>query len=397
MDELWEISENLIAKTQLKSKRYLFDIIDWNKRLLGLKGARGTGKTTLLLQWLKSLKVSKNESLYLSLDELYFTSHSLVDTAKNFHQQGGKILVLDEVHKYPTWSREIKNLYDRYDDLQIIFTGSSIIDISKQEGDLSRRALIYELQGMSYREYLNFNHGTSYPVIELKKILSPEFDARGFFPKNFKPLKHFQEYLQFGYYPFSSKEKLDYYARLQQLVRAIVEYDMAEMKGFDIRHAKKLLQLLHVVAQQVPFKPNINKLAEKTGIHRNSINNYLYFLSEARLLLLLDKKGISVANLQKPEKIFLENTNLLFALSESKPSSGTVRETFFNNQLQVAHKVHYSEKVDFEIDKTYSFEIGGKNKTNKQISNLDQAWTVKDDMEFPGGKSLPLWLFGFLY
>ncbi|MDE3214219.1 MAG: AAA family ATPase [Bacteroidota bacterium] len=366
-------------------------------RLTGIKGARGTGKTTMLLQHLASLKMPVSRAAYFSLDELYFTTHSLVETAKTFYQQGGKVLALDEVHKYPRWAAEIKNLYDRYKDLQIIFTGSSILDISRQEGDLSRRALMHELKGLSFREYLGFFHHQTLPSITLAELLSPDFNLRAKFPKDFKPLVHFGDYLQHGYYPFSLSDTESYHQRLQQLTRLVVEYDMAELKGFDIRHAKKMLQLLYVVAQQVPFKPNLQSLAEKTNIHRNSINNYLHFLHEARLLHLLYPKGISVAVLQKPEKIYLDNPNLLYALSESVPSTGTVRETFFNNQLSVNHRVNNSEKTDFIIDGKLHFEIGGKTKGKKQVASLPDAWVVKDDLEYPVYQSLPLWAFGFLY
>lgn len=397
MEDLLAISNRLVARAPAGFKRYLFDQIRWESRLIGLKGARGTGKTTLLLQWLKQLGLPENQAAYFSLDEMYFTANSLVETARAFYQQGGKILVLDEVHKYPSWSREVKNLYDRYDDLKIVFTGSSIIDMSRQEGDLSRRAVMYELKGLSYREYLAWQHQLIFPALDLQKLLSGKMSISKLFPADFKPLAYFQEYLKYGYYPFYKTDKPGYYLRLGQLARTIVEYDMAELKGFDIRHAKKMLQLLYVVAQQVPFRPNIQSLAQKTGIHRNSINNYLYFLHEARLIHLLHAAGISVTTLQKPEKIYLENTNLLYALSEEKPSTGSLRETFFANQLSVRHLVQHSPKADFEIDHTYSFEIGGKGKSGKQITGLPEARIVKDDIEYPVGRSIPLWLFGFLY
>lgn len=396
MEELLEISQNRILGVATDFKRYLFQQINWNDRLIGIKGARGVGKTTMLLQWLHEQELSPKEKAYLSLDELYFTTNRLVDAAKYFYQQGGKILVLDEVHKYPTWSVEIKNLYDRYSDLQIIFTGSSIIDISKQEADLSRRALVYELPGLSYREYLELKHKVKLPVLSLEQIVS-DVNIRKFFPVDFKPLAWFNDYLKEGYYPFFIESKESYHRRIQQLVRTIIEFDMAEMKGFDIRHAKKMLQLIYIIAQQVPFKPNINQLSQKTLIHRNTIKNYLYFLHEARLIHLLFTPTSSVAALQKPEKIFLHNTNLLFSLSEQIPSAGTVREVFFNNQLSVQHRVFQSKTTDFEVDHRYHFEIGGKNKTTKQISGLKNAWIVKDNTEFPVGQSIPLWLFGFLY
>ncbi len=377
--------------------RSLYHRIPWNNRLIGLKGARGTGKTTLLLQYLKSLDLPNREKVYVSLDDIYFTDASLVDFGKSFYQAGGKILALDEVHKYPSWTREIKNLYDRYADLKIDFTGSSIIEITKHQGDLSRRALMYELQGLSYREYLHFLHHQEYPVIALDDILHPDFEMGDYFSPDFKPLIHFQSYLKTGYYPFAMEGLSEYKMRLRQLSRAVVENDMAEIKGFDIRQAKKILQLLNIIAQQVPFKPNLSSLAQKTSIHRNSLNNYLYFLNEARLIRMLYHKNYSVSTLQKPEKIYLDNTNLVYALSLQEPKSGSIRETFFQNQMSYLHTVRASPQADFVVDNTYTFEIGGRSKTSKQINNLTNAWVVKDDISFPTQRSLPLWIFGFLY
>jgi predicted AAA+ superfamily ATPase len=397
MEDLIDLSNNLVSNTKTQFRRSLYYEIDWSNRLIGIKGARGTGKTTMLLQWLKEYPLPINQKAYLSLDDMFFTSNSLADTARHFYLNGGKVLVLDEVHKYAYWAKEIKNLYDQYPDLKIVFTGSSIIDINKQEGDLSRRALMHELNGLSYREFLEFKYNMHFKPIELANLLDKSFGLRSDFPQEFKPLAYFQEYLKSGFYPFFIEDNKGYHQRLRQMTRFIIEIDMAELKGFDIRHAKKMLQLLYVIAQQVPFKPNINSLAEKTGIHRNSINNYLYFLEEAKLLSLLQPSGFSTALLQKPEKIFLENTNLLYALSENEPSSGTVREVFFNNQLRTRFHVSHSPKTDFEVASKYSFEIGGKNKGEKQISELANSYVVKDNIEFPVGNSIPLWLFGFLY
>jgi len=397
MNELLEQSDRLINSVSMNFNRYLMDEINWDNRLIGIKGARGTGKTTMLLQWLRKLKLPPSKVAYLSIDDMYFTVNSLLDTGRDFHLKGGKVLVLDEVHKYPGWAREVKNLYDRYSDLQIVFTGSSIINISKQEGDLSRRALIYELHGLSYREYLLLNKISNVGRISLQTIINTDKSLRDLFQKDFRPMEYFQDYLAYGYYPFSVEDKEGYPQRLRQLVRNIVESDMAELKGFDIRNAKKMLQLIYIIAQQVPFKPNIIKLAEKSRIHRNSVSNYLYFLEEARLINMLYPSGSSIATLQKPEMIYLNNTNLMFAMASGKPMTGSIRETFFYSQLIVQHKVRHPKASDFEIDGRYIFEIGGKNKGRGQIQGLKNAYIVKDNMEYPVGNALPLWLFGFLY
>jgi len=396
MEELLEISHSLIGRTSLSFERYLKDKIAWDEKLIGIKGARGTGKTTLILQYLKRKKDEGFQVTYFSLDELFFLENSLVETAKAFYQNGAKILALDEVHKYPGWSREIKNLHDRYSDLQIIFSGSSIIDISKVEGDISRRAIIYELHGLSFREYLLFKKNLVLPLLSLEQIIFSTNDLRSFFPNDFKPISFFKEYLVTGYFPFSGKNEDLYFQKLRQMIRTIVEYDMAEIKGFDIRNGKKLLQLLYIVAQQVPFKPNLSSLASKTSIHRNSLSLYLQYLAEALLIELLYPEGISVSTLQKPEKIFINNTNYLFALAEKSPEIGSVREIFFQSQIKVNHQINDSKTVDFLVDKSFHFEIGGKNRSRKQLISEDH-FLVKDDLEYPVGQNIPLWVFGFLY
>lgn len=397
MIALLEQSERLIANVTLDFKRYLFDIVKWDNRLIGIKGARGTGKTTLLLQWVKAQNLPAEKAAYFSLDDLYFTLHTLKDTVAQFYKNGGTILALDEVHKYKNWSLEIKNVYDFFPDLKIIFTGSSIIDISRQEGDLSRRALMYELPGLSYREYLSMKGIIDLPIISLDDLLFNTVKVKKMIPKDFRPLAHFGNYLNYGYYPFGLTDVPSVHQRIKQLVRTIVEVDMAELKDFDIRNAKKLLQLVYVIAQQVPFKPNITSLATKTNIHRNSLNNYLYYLEQAKIISLLFPAGISTAVLQKPEKIFLNNTTLLAALAEEQSNIGTVRETFFLSQLTPFYKVQIPKQGDFLVKGKYTFEVGGKGKSQKQLSGLENAWIVKDDMELPMLNTLPLWVFGLLY
>ena len=397
MDILLEQSERLISNINLNFKRYLFGTIQWDSRLIGIKGARGTGKTTLLLQWIKEQNLPTEKAAYFSLDDLYFLEHSLKETVTQFYKNGGLVLVLDEVHKYKNWSIEIKNIYDFFPELKIIFTGSSIIDISRQEGDLSRRALMYELPGLSYREYLSMLGIINLPVIGLEELLFNSAEIKKKIPHTFRPLEHFNNYLNYGYYPFGIVDSSSIHQRINQLIRTIVEVDMAELKDFDIRNAKKLLQLVYVIAQQVPFKPNISSLAIKTNIHRNSLNNYLYYLEQAKILSLLFPAGNSTAVLQKPEKIFLNNTTLLAALAEQKPNIGTVRETFFLSQLQTLHKVQLPKQGDFYVNNTYTFEVGGKGKGQKQLESLENAWVVKDDIEYPMLKTIPLWMFGLLY
>ncbi|MEX2573119.1 MAG: AAA family ATPase [Balneolaceae bacterium] len=397
MKEIFEHSDQQIANVSNRFTRYLFDRIHWSSRLIGIKGARGTGKTTLLLQYLARSGKGAPNAVYLSLDDLYFATHSVVETVSNIYKEGGNIIVLDEVHKYPGWAREIKNLYDHYPQLQMIFTGSSVIDISKEEGDLSRRAVLYELNGLSYREYLHLANDILYDPVDLQMLLKDSGKIRAGFSKDFRPLQFFSDYLEHGFYPFFAEEKETFAARLKQVVRMTVEYDMTELKGFDIRNAKKLLQLLGIISNSVPFKPNISKLAAKTGIHRNSLVNYLHHLEEARLVHLLYPAGSSTSVLQKPEKLLLNNTNLSCVLSDVKPDIGNLRETFALSQLRTIHQVSYPSKGDLLVDDQLLFEIGGKNKSGKQIKDLEQAFLVLDDMEYPTAGRIPLWLFGFLY
>ena len=397
MNQLLERSDYAVSQTSLEFSRFLYEKIRWNNRLIGIKGARGTGKTTMLLQWLRQQDSPAYKAAYFTLDDLYFTTNSLKETAEKFHREGGKILLLDEVHKYRSWAVEIKNLYDQYRDLKIIFTGSSIIDISRQEADLSRRAIVYELPGLSFREFLSLRHRIQLPEISLVELIADQGGIRKRFPSDFHPLEYFAGYLSYGYYPFMMDDPETVYMRINQLVRTIIEYDMAELNDFDIRNAKKMLQLLYVIAQQVPFKPNLVKLAERTGIHRNSLNNYLSFLEQAKLISMLYPGGSSVSVLQKPEKIYLNNTSLIYALAAGQIEIGNVRETFFLSQVNTLHKAGMPVRGDFLVDDKYTFEVGGRSKSGRQLAGVRNSWVVRDDMEYHIGHELPLWMFGLLY
>jgi len=396
MVEIIAQSEAIIESTPIGFTRYLTDHIRWNNRLIGLIGARGTGKTTMLLQWLREQNLPAKHRAYFSLDDLYFTQHSLKETAVAFYKGGGKILVLDEVHKYKTWAQEIKILYDFYPKLQIVFTGSSIIDIAKQQGDLSRRALIYELPGLSFREYLRMMGIADIQTVKLGEILQ-ENPKKLNLPDDFRPLEHFKEYLRYGYYPFVIEDPDSVHHKINQMIRTAVEYDMAELPDFDVRNARKLLQLIYIIAQQVPFKPNLSALAQKTAIHRNSLNHYLHLLERARIISMLYPFGNSTATLRKPEKIFLNNTNLHYSLAEEGVQIGTVRETFFLSQLRPSNKIALPKQGDFILNGKYTVEIGGKGKDRKQIRGIKNAWLVRDDIDAPAKNVLPLWMFGLLY
>lgn len=391
-----EISEQLVGRVDMRFRRRIYGEIDWSQRLVGIKGSRGTGKTTLLLQRLRSLGLGSGEGLYISLDNVFLGNVDVPSLLDIYFKRGGKWLFLDEVHKYPGWSGLLKHLYDVYPDLKIVFTGSSIIDISRQEADLSRRTRMYVLHGLSFREFLEMEHGLQLPDLDLEGLIG---DGAGYVKglgTDFRPLQYFTSYLEMGNYPFYSEDRGGYRQRVLQMIRLIVEYDMAGLPDFDLRNAAKLLKLVAVIAGSVPFKPNISSLAEKTGIHRNTLNQYLHYLSEAQIIHLLHPQTRSTAGLQKPEKIYLENTDLLFALSPAPPNIGNVRETFFVNALKRRHRVDYATRGDFVVDGTYTFEIGGGGKGRKQIEGIENAYVVRDSLVYPVGEVLPLWMFGLI-
>lgn len=398
LTELLAQSDRHSERTDLNFTRYLFAQLPWQDRLIGIKGARGVGKTTLLLQKLKSLKESSPRAVYLPLDDLHFSRFSIFDTVSEIIKLGGKYIFMDEVHKYAGWAREIKLIYDRHTDVQVVFTGSSVIDISKEEAELGRRVALYDLHGLSYREYLNLAYGEELEAISLDSILSRNGQSfRQLYPPAFKPLKHFLEYLQFGYYPFFKEYHETFHLRLRQMVRFIVEHDMSEIKEFDIRNAKKMLQLITIIAAQVPFKPNFSKLADKSGLHRNSLANYMQYLERAKIVNLLDPQNYSTAALQKPEKVYFENTNLMYALAELKPEIGAIRETFAYNQLAQGHIVRHNKIGDFIIDGKWVFEVGGTSKTRDQLSGKENEFLIIDNLEYPLLDKIPLWAIGFLY
>jgi predicted AAA+ superfamily ATPase len=371
--------------------------IDWDSRLIGIKGARGVGKTTLLLQYIKQHYGNSPEALYVSLDNIWFSEHKLSSLVDLFTKRGGKYLFLDEVHKYPSWSQEIKNIYDDYPQLQVVFTGSSLLEILNARADLSRRAIVYKMQGLSFREYLDMYYNISLPVISLDEIINNHPEITSNVLAKTKPLKYFPDYLKIGYYPFYKESSMQYYPKLEEIIHLILEIELPLLRNIEIAYIRKIKQLLQIIASAAPFIPNIHKLSERIGITRNTLISYLYYLDEVRLIHSLYKDANGISRLQKPDKLFLENTNMAYALASGNTSIGNMRETFFVNQLNHSHQVEYAPQGDFLIDGKYTFEVGGKKKTDKQIKEVQHAFVVSDDIEYGTGNKIPLWLFGLLY
>lgn len=398
MQKLKEIFRKKMAQTRIDFVRSIMNKINWDARLIGIKGSRGIGKTTLLLQHIKlNFENNLQSTLYVSLDNIWFSENKLIDLADNFAKEGGKYLFLDEVHKYPGWSVEIKNIYDDYPELKVVFTGSSLLEILNANADLSRRALIYNMQGLSFREFLALETNIKFEEISLEQILNDHETLAPDIVSKIKPLKYFTDYLSYGYYPFFQELPEVYHIRLEEVINLILETELPRLRNVNIAYTHKLKQLLFIISESAPFTPNISKLSERTGLNRETMLHYLHYLQEAQLISLAWKNAKGISRLQKPNKIFLENTNLMFTLTTEKPDKGNLRETFFFNQLKYHHRIELSPKTDFLVNGEFSFEIGGKNKTTKQITELKQAWIASDDIEYGFGNKIPLWLFGFLY
>lgn len=398
MDKLIQQFQVRLKSTDLTFRRYLRNEINWNNRLIGITGARGVGKTTLILQHIKErFKTNIENVLYVSLDNLYFSKTTLSDFADEFVKQDGKYLFLDEVHKYPNWSVEIKNIYDNYPELSIVFTGSSALDILKGKADLSRRIITYRMNGLSFREFLEFKYRFGFSTYSLKEVTGNAVAISKEINSVIKPIKYFGEYLKTGYYPYFIEDEKNYYQRIEQTINQIIETDLLTIEHIDFTTINNLRKLLMVIAEIVPFKPNIVKLSKQLGINRDTLVKYLHWLDRADLLLLLETETYGISKLNKPEKIYLNNPNLVYALTQSIPNTGTLRETFFYNQLNVKHNVRYTDIGDFLIDNSLVFEIGGKSKTNKQIAGIENGFIAADNIEYPYKNTLPVWMFGFLY
>ena len=397
MDSLLEKSLKKIESTSLDFVRSMIDRIHWEARLIGIKGPRGVGKTTLLLQYIKKNLPLDHTVLYVSLDNIWFAQNRLIGLVDDFVKRGGKYLFLDEVHKYPDWSIELKNIYDDFPELKIVFTGSSMLEILNARADLSRRAIIYHMQGLSFREFLHIQTGQNFPSTTLPNLIENHIAIASEVNVRLKPLEHFQHYLNSGYFPFFREVPALYHQRLEEVVNMTLEIELPLLRKVDVSYIPKLKQLLQIISESVPFIPNVSKLSERIGINRNTFIAYLFFLQEAHITKNLYKDIKGITQLQKPDKVYLENTNFQFAFSPKNADLGNLRETFFVNQLAHEHKVEYIDRGDFWVNRQYSFEVGGKNKTAEQIQGVKNSFIAADDIEYGTDKKIPLWLFGFLY
>lgn len=391
--------EKYYEKVRSVDTRFIRSAMRWldsDDRCIGLKGPRGVGKTTLLLQYARQQPQWRDKVLYVSLDNIWFSNQRLYELVDEFVKRGGEQLLLDEVHKYPNWSQEVKNIYDDWPGLRIIFTGSSLLEIINARADLSRRAVIYNMHGLSFREYLVLQTGKSLPAIDLPTLLEKHVQWAEHIVDKVKPLQYFSQYLKGGYYPFFIESGESYHQKLEEVINLVLETELPLLRKVDVAYVPRLKQILAIIAESVPFVPNMTKLSERIGINRRTLLTYIYYLQEAGLIHNLYKAAQGISQLQKPQKIFLDNPNLAYTFS-NKVDQGMLRETFFTNQVKVNHEVRYAHAGDFEVDNNWVFEIGGKNKGFKQKEGLPNGYLAVDGLEYGHGRKIPLWLFGFLY
>ena len=372
--------------------------INWDKHLISIKGSRGVGKTTLMLQYIKlHYPPGSKTVLYCSLDSFYFSRYSLLELAEKFYLNGGRHLFIDEVHKYPMWKREVKQIYDEYPNLKMVISGSSLLSIRHGDADLSRRCFPYYMPGLSLREYLIFYKDIILPKYSLDTLIRDAATICYEVIAKCSPVAVFNEYCQIGYYPFYDGNKEDYYISIENVLNYIIEQELTTLEGVNPAYIRKIKVMVSVLANSLPFEVDITKLSKVLEINRETVMHYLTILNNADILNLLYSDLLSVKKMQKPDKIYLHNTNLLYALS-NKIESGTVRETFAMSQLKPFHKIEYGkEKGDFLIDDKWRFEIGGSGKGFSQIAGEKDSFVFADNIENASGRKMPLWLLGFLY
>jgi len=379
----------------IEYKRYFSNVVDFNERLVGLIGARGIGKTTFLLQYLKSLKIEDEKKLYFSVDSIVTSNMKLFEIAETFYNIGGKVLVIDEIHKYHNFEIELKEIYD-FLDLKVIFSGSSAIILEHKKADLSRRAMIYRLKGLSFREFLELKLGRTFPTFSLDEILKNHLNLAKEITSTLKPLEHFKEYLESGYYPFYFESKENYCIKLEETINTVIESDLPIIFNIEPSNIYKLKQLTSYICSSKPYELNLTSLAQKIGINRKTLYQYIHYLSLGNIFSRLEAKGKGDNVFSKPAKLYLNNPNLNHCYCQHN-EKGTIREVFFLNMLTYNHTLLYPKQGDFLVDEHFIFEIGGKDKSFKQIKDIKNSFVVADDIESGFGNKIPLYLFGFLY
>ncbi|MCQ2069300.1 MAG: AAA family ATPase [Bacteroidaceae bacterium] len=403
MDLLFERHAEYLTDVPTAFERELMQSIDWDSRLILIRGPKGVGKSTLMQQYiLNHYEVSDRHVLYCSADSSYFSTHTLVDTAAAFVRQGGRHLFIDEIHKYDGWSSEIKDIYDLFKGLKVVLSGSSLIQLNDGQADLSRREDVYDMPGLSFREYLWFRTGKKTEPVTLDYLLENAGTFCTEIRSLYRPLEFFSDYLRMGYYPFSFEKKRTYKTLIENVTSYIIDTELTKYRGVSPDNVRKIKALLQIISEMFPYQVDISKLSASVSIDRVTIIRYLRFLNEAKLIRNLFTEMDKISDLQKPDKILLDNTNLIYAYGIKEPEVGTVRECFFCNQLASAgHRVEYGglKTGDFRIDKNYVIEVGGTGKDFSQIDENDfkSSALAIDNIDVAGKKKIPLWAFGFLY
>lgn len=397
MDRLFKTYGRLLAETDLSFTRYLYDKINWDNRLIVIKGAKGVGKTTLLLQHIKQDFPDVEKALYVSLDHIWFSNHTILELAEYHYTHGGTHLFLDEVHKYAGWQREVKNIYDSYPKMHIVVTGSSMLKLEESlVADLSRRHRPYTLEGLSFREYLQLEGVATLPVLSLERVLENHFMEATQIAEKVKVLRHFENYVKSGYYPFYREEGDGFADRLQQVIDTIITSEIPSVGNIEYDSVHKAKQLLAVLAESKPYTLNISALCSTLQASRNNVLKLIDLMDKAALIRRLYSKSGGMGMLTKPEKILFYNTNLMYCLTP-QAEAGTMRETYLASQLGPGHQLHMPGQGDLVVDDKWHFEVGGKSKGFSQIKGIEGSYVVADDMEIGHGNKIPLWLFGMLY
>ncbi len=395
LDKLFEKSNQILKLQNYSYKRYFYHTINFNDKMIGILGSRGVGKTTVIIQYLNSLDLPRSKKLYFSADSIITSSISLYDIADEFSKSGGKVLAIDEIHKYKDFEKELKEIYD-FLDLKVLFSGSSALQLEHKKADLSRRAVLYRVKGLSFREFLELKLDMEFNSYSLEEILENHVDIAGEITDKIKPFEYFKEYLQYGYFPYYFDNNQTYSMKLEETVNTVIESDLPIIFNIEPQSIQKLKQLVNLICSSKPYELNITSLSKKIGINRNTLYQYIHYLTMGNIFASIRAKTKGDNIFSKPQKLYLNNPNLNYSYCQSN-EIGTIREEFFLNMLSQRYTILYPKEGDFLVDEKYTFEIGGKNKSFKQIKDIENSFIVKDDVEIGFKNSVPLWLFGFLY